>query len=60
MKKLLILALAAMLACGALFAGASAEEKGLYRYKVKEDGTAEITGINDESLETMEIPAELD
>ncbi len=60
MKKLLILALAAMLACGALFAGASAEEKGLYRYKVKEDGTAEITGINDESLETMEIPAEVD
>ena len=33
------------------------KECGLYRYKEKADGTAEITGVNDESVEILEIPA---
>lgn len=32
----------------------------LYRYTVKEDGTAEITDANDKYMETLDIPAELD
>lgn len=36
------------------------EEQDLFQYNVKEDGTAEITGINEEGIRTLEIPAELD
>ena len=45
-KKLLPLALAALLVCGALISGSLAETQGLYEYKVKEDGTAEITAAD--------------
>ena len=59
MRKLLTLALAAMLVCGALVTGAFAEEEGLYQYEVKADGTARIVYI-DSSVEIAEIPAEMD
>ena len=59
MKKLLALVLAVLLACGALVSGSLAETQGLYEYKVKEDGTAEITGA-DKNIKDGNIPAELD
>ncbi len=58
-KKLLTLALAALLVCGALMSGSLAETQGLYEYTVKEDGTAEITKV-DQSIKDGNIPAELD
>ena len=58
-KKILAVLLAALLACGVFPAGAFAEGQDLYLYSVKYDGTAEITGIRDEDIEIMEIPAEL-
>ena len=60
MKKILAVLLAVLLACGGLAAGSFAEGQDLYLYSVKYDGTAEITGIRDEDIEVMEIPAELD
>ena len=61
MKRVLTVLLAVLLACGAFAAGSFAEEKqGLFQYEIKEDGTAEITGINDNNIEVLEIPAELD
>ena len=60
MKKSLSLILAVLLACGMIVSGAVAEEKNLYQYKVKADGTAVITGINDTSIESLNIPAEID
>ena len=60
MKKTLAILLAVLLACGAFAAGAFAEEKALFQYRIKEDGTAEITGTGDPDIEIMEIPAELD
>ncbi len=60
MKKWLTILLAVLLACGALPAGSFAEEQTLFQYEVQRDGTAKITGINDTTLETLEIPAELD
>ncbi|MBO4422497.1 MAG: leucine-rich repeat domain-containing protein, partial [Clostridia bacterium] len=59
-KKILAVLLAALLACGVFPAGAFAEGQNLYLYEVKANGTAEITGIRDEDIEIMEIPAELD
>lgn len=59
MKKLLALVLAVLLACGALVSGSLAETQGLYEYKVKEDGTAEITAA-DKNIKDGNIPAELD
>lgn len=58
-KKLLTLALAALLVCGALMSGSLAETQGLYEYTVKEDGTAEITAA-DKNIKDGNIPAELD
>ena len=37
-----------------------AAETSLYRYTVKADGTAEITGVTDTGITTADIPAELD
>ena len=59
MKKLISLILAALLVCGVLLTGSFAEEGSMYRYKVKEDGTAEITGV-DEKCKDGNIPAEID
>ena len=60
MKKTLAVLLAVLLACGAFPAGSFAEGKNLFLYSVNPDGTAVITGITDEDIEVMEIPAELD
>ena len=60
MKKWLTVLLAVLLAFGAFPAGSFAEEQGLFRYEVKKNGTAKITGINDTTIRTLEIPAELD
>ena len=35
-------------------------DSGMYEYRMQEDGTAEITGINNKDIVTLEIPAELD
>ena len=60
MKKILAVLLAVLLACGAFPAGSFAEGKNLFQYSVNPDGTAVITGITEEDIEVMEIPAELD
>ena len=60
MKKILAVLLAVLLACGAFPAGSFAEGQDLFQYSVNPDGTAVITGITDEDIEVMEIPAELD
>ena len=60
MKKALMILLTVLLACGVFPAGAFAEEQGLFLYEIKEDGTAEITGISDTTITALEIPAELD
>ncbi len=39
---------------------APAAETSLYRYTVKADGTAEITGVTDTGITAADIPAELD
>ena len=59
MKRLLSLILAMMLVCAAAAAETHVKEQGMYRYRVKEDGTAEITGVS-ESIQDGNIPAELD
>ena len=59
MKRLLSLILAMMLVCTAAAAETHVKEQGLYRYRVKEDGTAEITGVS-ENIQDGNIPAELD
>ena len=41
MKKLLVMLLALLLACGAILAGAAAEEQSPYTYTVKSAHTAE-------------------
>ena len=59
MKKLLSLILVMVLVCAAAAAETPEKEQGLYRYRVKEDGTAEIIGVS-ESIQDGNIPAELD
>lgn len=59
MKKLLTMTLTVMLICGMLVTGAyAARQQGMYRYTVKEDGTAEITEV-DKRCTDGDIPAEL-
>ena len=36
------------------------KEQPLFRYRVRMEGTAEITGVNDKDIVTAEIPAEMD
>ena len=66
-KKLLSLTLVVLLVFGLFTVGAAAEEspaaepgKVTFDYIVQADGTAEITGISNEKIETLEIPAEVD
>ena len=59
MKKLLVMLLALMLACGGVLAGAVAEEESPYQYTLRSDGTAEIT-CTDKSITCAKVPAELD
>ncbi|QTE74398.1 leucine-rich repeat domain-containing protein [Clostridiales bacterium FE2010] len=59
MKKLLVMLLALLLACGAILAGAAAEEQSPYTYTVKSSHTAELRCI-DENIETAIIPAQID
>ena len=60
MKRLLVLVLCVVLVCGMVVWNGVAEEKVEYQYKVKNDGTIELSGINDTSLEIMDIPGEVD
>ena len=64
MKKLLSLVMTCILICGLFVPGAYAKKKdslvsGLYHYVLNEDGTAEITDV-DESITDGNIPSELD
>ena len=67
MKKLMALVLSLFLLCGMVTAGwaetgeeASAGEQVTYTYQLKADGTAELTGVSDEQLNHMDIPAEVE
>ena len=59
MKKLLVVLLALLLACGGILAGAAAEGQSPYTYTVKGSHTAELRCV-DESIETAIIPAQID
>jgi len=59
MKKLLVMLLALLLACGGILAGATAEEQSPYVYTPKSAHTAELRCI-DKNIETAVIPAMID
>ena len=59
MKKLLVVLLALLLACGGILAGAAAEGQSPYTYTVKSAHTAELRCV-DENIETAIIPAQID
>ena len=67
-KKLLSLTMVVLLVFGMFTAGSVAEDssaaaeagKLTFDYMVKGDGTAAITGVSNDKIETLEIPAEVD
>ena len=59
MKKLLVMLLALLLACGTILARAAAEEQSPYTYTVKSAHTAELRCV-DKNIETAIIPAQID
>ena len=59
MKKLFVVLLALMLACGGILSCAAAEEQGPYKYTLRPDGTAAIY-CTDPEISVADIPAELD
>ena len=59
MKKLLVMLMALLLACGGILSCAAAEEQSPYAYTVKSAHTAELRCV-DKSIETAIIPAQID
>ena len=59
MKKLFVVLLALLLACGGILSCAAAEEQSPYQYTLRSDGTAAISCIDPE-ITVAVIPAELD
>lgn len=59
MKKLLAFLLTLMLICGSIISVSSAEQNGMYEYRILLDGTAEITNVDYNCSDTV-IPGELD